>query len=154
MWNGTAWTAMTTGQTANLGDVWGLAANDVYAVGDQGTVIRYDGTAWAKVVPVGAAPTRNLYAIRGSSANRPADLRALGNLLRYNVTTKTWTGVDTGTINNLTGLAVLSASDVWVVGQSGRLLHWNRRDLPGRQRHPQQLERHLGQQRHPADGGR
>src|SRR5688572_7478809 len=46
--------------------VWGAAANDVWAVGDAGAIIHYDGSAWrAASSPV----TANLNGVWGSAAH-------------------------------------------------------------------------------------
>lgn len=36
---GASWTVELTNAPANLGGVWGSSANDVYAVGDSGTIL-------------------------------------------------------------------------------------------------------------------
>lgn len=38
---------MTSGSTANLKSVWGSSASGVYAVGDDGNTLFYNGTAWS-----------------------------------------------------------------------------------------------------------
>lgn len=40
-WNGTTWTAQTSGTFRNLWDVWGADANNVWAVGEWGTILKY-----------------------------------------------------------------------------------------------------------------
>lgn len=47
------WTAMASGTFANLQAVWGSSLTDVYAVGEEGTIVHYDGVKWTPV----AAPT-------------------------------------------------------------------------------------------------
>jgi cysteine-rich repeat protein len=47
-WNGTAWSPQSSGTTADLRDVWGRAAGDVYAVGDA-VVVHWDGVAWSSL---------------------------------------------------------------------------------------------------------
>lgn len=48
------WTAMTSGSDAELLSVWPAGPAEAYAVGEQSTLLRYDGFAWA---PVSLAPT-------------------------------------------------------------------------------------------------
>lgn len=45
------WEVMDSGVEATLYAVWGFAANDVYAAGEGGTVIHYDGESWQPVKP-------------------------------------------------------------------------------------------------------
>ena len=35
--------------TNTLNDVWGNSENDVYAVGNRGTILHYDGATWSKM---------------------------------------------------------------------------------------------------------
>jgi len=37
-----------SGTTNDLTGVSAVAANDVFAVGDKGTILHYDGTAWTQ----------------------------------------------------------------------------------------------------------
>ena len=50
-----AWTAMASGATQALRGLWVNADADVYAVGDGGLILHYDGAAWSKV----DGPTRS-----------------------------------------------------------------------------------------------
>ena len=62
--------------------VWGTAANNIYAVGAGGRILRYDGTSWTAM----ASPTnRTLVRVSGSG---PADVWAVGDsvVLRYDGT--------------------------------------------------------------------
>ena len=51
--NGTLWQGMGIGNAKALTSVWGPSIADLYATGDAGTILRYNGTAW-QVVPTGA----------------------------------------------------------------------------------------------------
>jgi hypothetical protein len=68
--DGTAWSAMTVPPVGPLFHVWGASGSDVYAVGD-GTILHYDGAAWAEVQTL----TQQLTGVWGSS---PADVFAVG----------------------------------------------------------------------------
>jgi hypothetical protein len=46
---GNAWTPMLTPTAKDLHCVWGFAPEDVYAAGQDGTILHYDGSEWAKV---------------------------------------------------------------------------------------------------------
>jgi len=41
------WYYMESGTEEHLRGVWGTSATDVFAVGDKGTIIHYDGTKWS-----------------------------------------------------------------------------------------------------------
>jgi uncharacterized protein YjdB len=44
---GSSWSALPTGTTRLLTSVWGPAGTDLYATGDQGTILRFNGTSWS-----------------------------------------------------------------------------------------------------------
>ena len=74
------WSAMTSGTTNNLNGVWGSSGSDVFAVGDSGTILHYDGTAWSAV----ASPTaNNLNSVWGSSATDAFAVGDNGTILHY-----------------------------------------------------------------------
>ena len=56
---------MTSGTSEHLHGVWGTSSSDVYAVGEDGTILRYDGAAWSESVS-GTYP--DLFGIWGSSS--------------------------------------------------------------------------------------
>lgn len=67
------WTPVTSPTTSDLIGLWGSSANDVWAVGLGGTILRWQGSSWTKVTsPV----TESLYDVWGSSAN---DVWAVGD---------------------------------------------------------------------------
>jgi hypothetical protein len=60
--------------------IWGTSASDIFAVGDSGTALRYDGLTW-QALPT--ATTRDLRALWGRG---PTDVYAVGDsgtVLRY-----------------------------------------------------------------------
>lgn len=64
--------------SADLKNLFGFGANDVWAVGDEGTVIHWDGTSWTKLsTPFDDAEDKpNLVAVWGSS---PDDVWIVGD---------------------------------------------------------------------------
>lgn len=81
--NATAWTAMNSGVTVDLRNVWGASAKDVFAVGGFGTILRYDGAVW-KTMPVPTG-TGHVSSIDGTSAQNvfAATEGTTGSVLRY-----------------------------------------------------------------------
>ncbi|MDF2697830.1 MAG: Type fimbrial biosis protein PilY1 [Labilithrix sp.] len=77
--------------TVGLTSVWGSSASDVWAVGSKGTVLHYDGSAWAKGATValdGAAP----YTLRSVWAGRRDDVWMVDGLNLWHGTG--WAGSD------------------------------------------------------------
>lgn len=41
-----SWSPMTSVGSASLSGIWGASASNVFAVGDSGRILHFDGTAW------------------------------------------------------------------------------------------------------------
>ncbi|MBI4421209.1 MAG: fibronectin type III domain-containing protein, partial [Gemmatimonadetes bacterium] len=68
-----SWGAMASGfGTANIRGVWGTSPSNVYVVGEQGAIRRYDGSSWSTIT---SGATITLLGLWGSSAN---DIYAYG----------------------------------------------------------------------------
>lgn len=119
-------------QGNRLRDVWGTSPNNVYAVGDVGTIMHYDGSAWQVV----DTPTRqDLYAIWGTGPN---NIYAVGDdvMLHYDGTA--WSSVPlprrpSGRPYLLRAIWGSGPNDIWAGG--GELLHydghqWKIREVP------------------------
>jgi hypothetical protein len=72
-YDGSAWSAMSSGTTDLLFSVWGRSATDVFAVGGNGTILHHDGRAWSAM---SSGTTNHLEGVWGSSAS---DVFAVGN---------------------------------------------------------------------------
>ena len=51
---------------STLASIWGASASDVWAVGEVGTILHYDGFSWVPIAPTNATP-RPLLAVHGAS---------------------------------------------------------------------------------------
>ena len=70
--SGGAFAATTTPIATTVRGLWGSAADDVFAVGDAGVILHWDGVSWTQMI----ASTTNLHAIAGSGA---AEVVAVGD---------------------------------------------------------------------------
>jgi photosystem II stability/assembly factor-like uncharacterized protein len=141
-WDGTAWFTVAPyvgpGFTdVPLNSVWGSGANDVWAVGNGGTVLHWNGTTWCVAGKPGCdiPPTGITFNLRGvwASATIPHDVWAVGNgdidpvtgmgnlILRRNG--MGWSPFPSP--SPLNGVWGSGPKDVWAVGDSGTILHWN-----------------------------
>ncbi|MBX3187275.1 MAG: hypothetical protein KF819_09675 [Labilithrix sp.] len=119
------WTEVDSQSSVLLEAVWGSSANDVWAVGDNGTIRRFvaGATEWA-IVP---APTREaLHAVWGASASDVWAVGESGTILHFDGTT--WSpSVAAFPVNkkrpHLYGVWGSSANDVWIVGDGIALRH-------------------------------
>ncbi len=107
-----------TGQRLNGIDI--VAANDIWAVGHNGTIIRYDGTSWVLV----ASPViEHIYGIDMVSSSDGWAVGASGKILRY--TGGSWSEfIDLG-VNDIFDVSMVSATDGWAVGVSGKFYRYN-----------------------------
>ena len=117
---GADWEAMTSGTTKYIAGIWGASANNVFAVGDGGTILHYDGSAWSAMT---SGTTHYLGGIWGASANDVFAVGSYGTILRYNGAA--WSAMTSGTANNLMGIWGTSSNDVFAVGLSGTILHYD-----------------------------
>ncbi len=77
----------SSGGTGSLFTVWGTSATNVFAVGDGGRIVRYNGTSWSAMT----SPTnRTLARVTGSG---PADVWALGDSVLVHFDGTSWTSV-------------------------------------------------------------
>lgn len=148
-WDGTTWTLFrydgTSVAAKGLGDfdtparsyalrgVWGSAANNVFAVGDSGVVLRYNGTAWSRMT---TGTTLQLNDVWGSGASDVYAATATGRLLRFNGTAWSFVpGVQApGALRSVWGSA---SNNVYTVGDGGLMYRyngtsWQRVRLPAR----------------------
>ena len=117
------WTAdmlPTIPSTTHLNGIYGQTLDDIWIVGDGGTMLHDDATEWTQVTAVTSA---KLTAVRGSSATNVFAVGAAGTALHYDGST--WQAMTTGVTADLARLAVVSASDVYAVGKLGTIIHWD-----------------------------
>lgn len=125
-------------QGNTLRGIWGSSRQDVWAVGDSGTLLRWDGARWALAQGPTSASLRGVW---GSSAS---DVWAVGaDSTEQGVITHfdggQWNVVPGLQVPSLDGVAGASASDGWAVGEAGTLLRlraggWQPHSSPTSQR--------------------
>lgn len=104
------WVEMNSGVNVALNDVWGSAPNDVFAVGDGGTILHFDGNAWTAMA---SGTTDSLSAVYGYSASEVYAVGTGQSLLRYDGTS--WAPF-AGPVDATGGYA-----DVWTAGAGEHL---------------------------------
>jgi hypothetical protein len=96
--------------------VWGAGKNDVWAVGDNGLILKYNGTQWSRV---DSGTQFGLRGIWGTAANNVYAVGIGGTVLRYDG--QAWKRQDSGTGISLIGVFG-AGKDVFAVGYSGAIL--------------------------------
>lgn len=72
------WTVMPSGTISDLNAIWGTSPNNIYAVGNNGVILHFDGITWTQM---NSGTTGSLVSIIGFSEN---EIYALGfNLYKF-----------------------------------------------------------------------
>ena len=83
---------MDSGATCHLNGVWGSSGNDVFSVGNYGTILHYNGTSWEYM---DISTESLLSGIWGSSGSDVFAVGGAGTIQRYNGST--WDNMTSGT---------------------------------------------------------
>lgn len=106
-------------QSNTLSSLWGANANNVWAVGSYGTILKWNGTAWA-AQPSGV--TEDLRGFWGADAN---SVWAVGTRTLLKWDGKAWNAQAAGATSVLNAVWGTDANNVWAVGAQGVILKWN-----------------------------
>jgi hypothetical protein len=91
-----------------LNAVWAADAKNIYAVGDNGTIVYRDlNGSWSTRTLSAPTPLPNLYAVSGTT---PTDVYVAGSGIFHSSNSSTWTSWQTGKFNSV---FVLGANDYW-----------------------------------------
>jgi hypothetical protein len=141
-WDGTDWTEYSRAPlaTATLNQIWGNASGqELWAVGDQGTIVHYDGRTWA---PIRGITTQDLNSVWGFThdevlAPGATDIvwivGASGTVLRRGgPSLRDFATLSDPRIQDQTLLGVSGSADndVWIVGDDDLRLHWTNAFFP------------------------
>jgi len=94
--------------------------NDVWAVGNKGVIVHYDGASWSLHTDTG---NETWYDITCTSASNCWAVGKSGDVAQYNGST--WTESTVSSSDDINGVYALSASDIWAAGKSGKLWHYD-----------------------------
>lgn len=108
------WSPSYSGTTSDLFAVWGASSADVFAVGQAGTILHYDGATWSQQP---SPTTADLFALWGAASKNVFAAGAAGTILHYDgITWKPMSGASPSTM--IAGLFGFGPSDVYAVGSS------------------------------------
>ncbi|HET9930877.1 MAG TPA: hypothetical protein VFQ35_09330 [Polyangiaceae bacterium] len=117
--DGAKWSEPHHGSHLPTMSVWGSDAKNLWAVGLQGTVYRWEGHHWARA---GNDMGPNFFAIWGSAPNDIWIVGSAGAIVHWGG--ETHATVASGTTNDLHAVLGFSSNDVWAAGDQGAILHW------------------------------
>jgi|GEM_PF-4287960 len=116
-----AWELMGSVPTTNqLRVVWCASGTDVFAAGDYGTIIQYNGTIWSTMT---SGIVQNIFGVWGASGSDVFAVADSGKIIQYNGVA--WTQMPSPVSTRLRDVWGFSGSDVFAVGESGKILHYN-----------------------------
>jgi len=111
------WLPQTSGSTENLRAIWAASATSLWAVGDNGTILKGDGSTWTAQT---SGTSEHLRAVWGTSATSLWAVGDNGTILKGDGTT--WTAQTSGATNALRGIWGSSATNLFAVGDGGTIL--------------------------------
>lgn len=114
------WDIMTSNTDENLNGIWGFHSKDIYAVGNEGTILHYDGSGWSEMK---CSTDATLNGIWGSSPENIFAVGDGGTILQYE--DGRWVEMECTASENLNAVWGRSKKDVFAVGERGRILYYD-----------------------------
>lgn len=111
------WLPQSSSSTENLRAIWAANATNLWAVGDNGTILKGDGTNWTAQT---SGTTEHLRAVWGTSATSVWAMGDAGTILFFNGTS--WATQTSGITNALRGVWGSSGTNIFAVGDGGTIL--------------------------------
>ncbi|MFC1639504.1 Ig-like domain-containing protein [Gemmatimonadota bacterium] len=116
-----SWTFDLTPQP-HLYGIWGSSPSDVFAVGEWGTILHFDGIEWTEMES-GLEGCWDLAGAWGTSASDVYAVGRCGNIVHYDGSA--WSAMSSGTSAYLRGVWGTSSSDIYAVADGGAILHYD-----------------------------
>lgn len=116
------WSAMTNSAGTNyLWTVWGTSVSNVFAVGNNGTIMRFNGTSWSLMTnPAGSNAIRGVW---GTSGSDVFAVGAGGTILHFNGST--WSAMTSNTTSILYSVWGTAQGNVFAVGSTGTIMRFD-----------------------------
>jgi photosystem II stability/assembly factor-like uncharacterized protein len=115
------WTWMSPlPQGHHLNAVWLASPSNVFAVGENGSILHFDGSQWRAQ---SSGTSYHLHALWGSAANNVFAVGNAGLILHYDGST--WVAMPSGTAAALYAVWGRGGDDVYAAGEGGSVLHFD-----------------------------
>ena len=114
------WMALSSPSSATLRGAAVLNSSLAFAVGDSGTILKWDGTAWSQLSSPVSTTLRAVAIWNSSLAFAVGDS---GKIVKWNGTG--WASDSSPTSNTLRGVSFANSSRALAVGDSGKIVKWN-----------------------------
>jgi HEAT repeat protein len=113
---------ITPGTEEDLESLWAGSDQDVFAVGENGLILRYNGDRWERM----KSPTeQRLLAVWGTSPDRVYAVGRRGTIVRYNG--RKWVSENSNTRLDLNAIWGLDDNRIFAVGDGGEILRYDGR---------------------------
>jgi photosystem II stability/assembly factor-like uncharacterized protein len=119
------WVALSVPTSAQLLGVWGRTSTEAYAVGWDGTALRWDGARWTEETTTATVPLTD---VGGAPEGGPVFAVGWdGTILARDPTTATWGPASrtATTSRDLFGVHLVAPDDGLLVGDAGAVLGWD-----------------------------
>ena len=118
-----AWTSTGTGKTANYRGVGGASSADIWAVGDLGSAVHWDGSEWNDAE---SGTTNSLNAIFVDATDSVLAVGNAGTALKYDGFD--WAVLPTDNNQNLYAVHGVSGQNAWAGGDGGVVMQYKEND--------------------------
>ena len=113
---------MNTGTDAHINAIRGLSESDIFAVGQNGTILHYDGSSWSSMA---SGTTQSLNGVFIYDSDDVYAVGDNGTILHYDGSA--WSSMTSGTTQNLNAVSGYHYSSYWgvrAVGDNGTILYY------------------------------
>lgn len=109
-----------------LSSIWGTSQNNLYSVGAQGTLVRYNGISWASIESgtkdslnsVWGSDSNNIFAVGGHPSG------SVGSTVLH-FDGASWNEINIGSTQRLHAVWGMSANDIYIAGFNGKAFHYD-----------------------------
>jgi len=114
------WSRVNSPTAVTLRGVSMVSSSDGWAVGEQGTILHWDGTEWSPMVSPTSA---DLYAIDMVTTDDGWAVGIDGVILHWDGSA--WSLESSPVVYYLVDVELITSTDGWIVGHGGTILHWD-----------------------------
>lgn len=121
---GETWVAQNSASSNDLNGVFMLDESHAWAVGDDGTIVKFDGSSWTSY---GSGETRDVMAVEFIDSDNGWAVGDFGRLYHSSDGGETWSNQNNDALrtNKYYGVSMISESLGYAAGTSGRIVKYN-----------------------------
>jgi hypothetical protein len=118
--NFSTWIPISSGVTKDINSLWRAVGSNIFAVGQSGTIIHYNGSTWTSM---GSGTTNDLNYVWGAADTDVFAVGKSGVVTHYDGSM--WTLMDSGVKGDLYSVWGSDGANVFAVGSSGVILYYD-----------------------------